>query len=408
MDKKKLLLSLALLAAVGGLYWFYSAADKKVTKLPAAQKEDHSHDHSHGEEDHDHAHEEGNIELTNQQQKTFGIQIQKAGPGSLSISLSSRGKIILHPDRLVHVLPKISGVAMEARKRIGDSVKQGEVIAVLESREMADIKAAYLAAIEKEKLANTLLQREEKLFQNRISAEQDLINAKSNYQETKISIQLARQKLRAFGLADSEIEDIVNQKDPDLRIFEIRSPMDGVVITRHITKGEFIDSSSTIYEIADLSDLLIEIGVYPKDLYKISEGQNITVSLPEEKLSSEAKIIYVSPIIQDETITSKAIAELNNKDRKWLPGTFVKVDISTEKASLPIVISKEAVQNIDGKDVVFVKTSEGFEKRPIQIGRSDDSNIEVLSGLREGEAYASSKTFLLKAELGKSEAEHEH
>ncbi len=411
MDKQKLILSLILLAAiVGGLLWFLSKGDKKpINKAPP--KEEHSHGHNeegNHDHEHDHEHEEGLIQLTDKQLKTLGIHVQDAGPGSLSISLSARGKIILHPDRLVHVLPKISGVAMEARKKIGDSVKQGEIIAILESREMADIKAAYLAAIEKEKLANSLLEREEKLFKSRISAEQDLINARSNYEETKINVQLAKQKLRAFGLNDSEIDGIIHQNDPNLRVFEIRSPMEGVIIARHITKGEFIESSSTIYEIADLSTVWVEIGVYPKDLYNISEGQKVIVSLPVENLSTEAKIIYVSPIIQEETITSKAIAELDNKDKKWLPGTFVKVDISTDKISAPVVVPKEAVQNIDGTDVVFVKVNEGFEKRPIQIGRSDDKNVEVLSGLRQGEPFAASKTFILKAELGKSEAEHTH
>lgn len=383
-------------------FWSSSPLKKEKASPEIAEANPHGHTDEHGHQ------EENIIPLTSDQIKDLGIQTKIAGPGQLSVTISTRGKIILHPDRLAHILPKISGVAKEAHKNIGNHVKEGEILAILESREMADIKASYLAAKEKESLALSLLDREKRLHEKKVSAEQDYLNAKSAYQEAKINVQLAEQKLHAFGIEDEEIKGLSNEHNPNLRIYDIRSPVDGIVIARHITKGEFIENTTTIYEIADLSTIWIEIGIYPKDLVRVKEGQMVDISRPIDGKISQAKIIYLSPIIQDETITAKAVAEMENSSGNWRPGSFVKVNIATENAYAPIVVPKEAIQEIEGKEFVFVRIPEGFEKRQAQIGVGDKENVEILSGLSAGEEYASSKTFLLKADLSKKEAEHEH
>lgn len=402
MIKKSFFLILVSALAILSIAFMTSPLAHPQQNSSAANEKDH---HGHMKE---HSHQEENIiHLSPDQIKDLDIQTQVAGPGELSVSISTRGKIILHPDRLVHVLPKISGVAKEARKNLGDIVKEEEVLAVLESREIAEIKANYLAARERLILTSSLLEREKRLREKKVSAEQDYLNANSVYEEAKINMQLARQKLRAFGINEEEIQEFSKDIDPDLRIYDIRSPMNGIVIARHITKGEFIENTTTIYEIADLSILWVEIGIYPKDLTSIQKGQWVDILLPDGKNAS-AKIIYLSPIIQDETITAKAVAELKNLSENWRPGSFVKVNIAAEKTTVPILITKDALQEIDGKEFIFVKVPGGFEKRQVQLGVSNDNYVEILSGLSQGEEFASSKTFLLKADLSKKEAEHEH
>lgn len=411
MKNKIMFMILGVIIIIGVLSWqFFLKFDHPSTKIkessPSKFEDEKAHGHNHN---HMHGHHEDHIiEVSSGKIKELGIQTKEAGPGELTIALSTRGKIIIHPDKLAHILPKVSGVARWVGKNIGDDVKKDEILAVLESREIADIKANYLAAQEKEKLALLLFTREERLYQKKISAEQDYLNAKSSYEETKINVQLAKQKLRAFGLTDEEIEELAKEDDPDLRLNEIRSPMDGTVVFRHITKGEFIENTATIFEIADLTNVWIEIGIYPKDLNKVKEGQLVDVSLPSDEKTSPAKIIYLSPIIQDETITAKAIAEMNNPNGKWRPGSFVKVNIATEKINVPIAVPKEAIQEIEGDEYIFVRVPEGFEKRRVQTGKTDNANVEILSGLNQGEEYASSKTFLLKADLSKEDAEHTH
>lgn len=397
-------IGLVLLVAGIAIWQFRSPAllNKEASSLEIARGATHGQTDKEGHE------EENSILLTSEQITELGIQTKVANPGELAVTIATRGKLILHPDKLAHVLPKISGVAKEVKKNIGDHVKEGELLAVLESREMADIKANYLAAKEKAGLVLSLYEREKRLFEKKVSPEQDFLHAKSAYEEAKITIQLAKQKLHALGISDEEITGLFNEHDPNLRYYDIRSPIEGIVIARHITRGEFVENTTTIYEIADLSTIWIEIGIYPKDLVRVKEGQMVDISMPVDKAHLQAKIIYLSPIIQDETITAKAVAELQNPGKNWRPGSFVKVNIATENVAAPIAISKEAIQELDGKEFIFVRIPEGFEKRQVQLGISDTNNVEVIAGLQAGEEYASSKTFLLKADFSKKEAEHEH
>lgn len=418
MKKHIKLISLSifgLILGLGGLFWFSPAARELISQFISqenraiaendskdANDEQKNETENETEDDKD---KEQSVKLDDKQIETLGITIGELSPGTLNVTISTRGKIIIHPDCLVHVLPKVSGVAKEARKNVGDQIKQDEIIAVLESREIADTKSNYLAAMEKQKLALSQLDLETLLNEKKVSAKQDFLNAKSAYQETVINLNLARQKLRAFGLDDHEIDSLTNSNDPDLRLYEIRSPIEGSIINRHITKGEYIDETSTIYEIADLKNVCVEIGVFPSDLCQVSEGHVVDIIQPIDHLKSQAKIIYISPIIQDDTFATKAVALLPNPDKKWRPGTFVNVNICTEKIASEKLIPKGAIQNIDGTDVVFIRTAEGFEKRIVQTGKSDDDNIEIVSGLESGELFANSKTFILKADLLKSSVE---
>lgn len=408
-------LSLGLSISVLSLYLrtiedqFFSS---KVPLIPQqkeiAQADPSPSEKEHRHSDEEHHHDENIVKLSEEQVQHMGLKFKTAGPGILNLTLTTRGKIILHPDRLAHIIPKVSGVAKEATKNIGNFVNAGEVMAVLESRDVADLKATYLAALSEQRLAASTLEREEKLYKEKISPGQDYLNARNVHEKAVINVQLSRQKLRAFGLNPEEIEHLAHQNESDLRLYQIRSPIDGTVIMRHITKGEFIENSKTIYEVADLRTVWVEIGIYPKDLYRVKEGQMVEVIIPLENKGSFAKLIYVSPMIADETITAKAVAELDNRQGIWRPGAFVKVNIATEKNSLPLVIPNEAIQNSKGNDFVFVVTPEGFEKRFVKLGQKDHENAEVISGLSPGEQYVVNKTFLLKAELEKSSAEHEH
>lgn len=365
------------------------------------QKSTHAHKH----EEHEEQSEEKHLSLTEDQIKQLGIEVRSAGPGQLKMSVSARGRIMIHPDRLAHVLPKLSGVVKEGRKNVGEFVKAGELLAVFESREMAESKAHYLAALSRENLAALLLKKEMQLYSKRISPEQDFLNAKATYEDSHINTQLAKQKLYALGLSSKDLDQLP-KSHLDLRLYEIRSPIDGIILDRHLTNGEFVDGLSTIYKIADLRTLWLEIGIYPKDFSKIREGQVVEVINPSDNQTNNqtnlARIVFLSPVMEEETIMARAIAELDNRQGCWCPGALVQVKIETDTLSLPFAVPKEAIQEAEGRYYLFVQTENGFEKKWIQTGRSNDQVVEIIAGLEPAERYVAKQAFILKAEQDKN------
>jgi len=160
-----------------------------------------------------------------------------------------------------------------------------------------------------------------------------------------------------------------------------------------------------LFVIADLSVVWADLSVSPSDLSAIHEGQKIMLTGGNE--SSPATIMFVSPLLDKETRAARVVASVDNAARKWRPGSFVTAEIPTDEAPAAIVVAKIALQTVKGDPVVFVRTEKGFEARKIAVGRQDARLVEVTEGLTSGERIATTNTFVLKAELGKAEAEHE-
>lgn len=365
----------------------------------------HGHDNEHGSEEGEHA--EGVIALSAEQITAADIKVAVLGSGTLAREVNVPGKIVAAADRMAQIVPKVGGTVTEAKKNLGDTVTKGEVLALIESREMAEAVAEYLAAKRNEELARTTFAREKGLWLKKITAEQDYLNAQNTHQAAQIQLDLTRQKLQALGHDAEMLKSFETVEAADkLRFHELRSPLDGRVIGRELTLGEYVDATHSAFTVADLSLVWVETAIAPADLPFVTEGQSANIMGSGGK--AEGKLIFVSPAIDPETRAAKAIIELENKDGKWRPGEFANAAIATSAQDVDLIIPKEAVQNIEGKPVVFVRTDTGFEKRDVAIGREDSRHVEVISGITKGESLAVSGTFTLKAELGKSEAEHEH
>jgi cobalt-zinc-cadmium efflux system membrane fusion protein len=121
--------------------------------------------------------------------------------------------------------------------------------------------------------------------------------------------------------------------------------------------------------------------------------------------TTTGKIIFVSPLVDKETRTTRVVAEIQNADRTWRPGSFVTAAIALNERSVPVVVPTTAIQKFEGRTVVFVRTKDGFEKRDVVLGQKEDQALEILSGLTPGETVAVTNTFSLKAELSKPKDE---
>src|SRR5512139_725644 len=175
LKNKALLIGVAVAAVVAAItaFRYFGTVDKQPVQ---AKKEQHQEE-KHEEGKDGHAHDEKVVRLHDEEIKEFGIEVREAGPGKLTVPLELPGEIVANPDRLAHIVPRAPGVVRDVMKNLGDFVKAGETLAVLDSRDLADSKAAYLAALKRVEIAKTTLKREEQLWKKKISPEMDYLGA---------------------------------------------------------------------------------------------------------------------------------------------------------------------------------------------------------------------------------------
>jgi len=199
----------------------------------------------------------------------------------------------------------------------------------------------------------------------------------------------------------------VVESSASLASYPLTTAIDGVVIEKHLTKGEAIDTEKGAFVVADLSDVWVDLAVYQKDLDKVARGQAVRVSAGKEVPPAEGTVSYLTPTVDPPTRTATARVVLPNGDGRWRPGMFVTGRVLAP-LDAELVVPLAAVQTFAGSPVVFLEAPGGFLPRPVRLGTRGESQVAVLSGLAPGERYAASNTFLLKAELGKADAEHDH
>ena len=366
------------------------------------------HGHAHGPGD-NHAEEapEGTVRMTEEQVAAARIEVAEAVPGTVTRRVSLPGTVAANADRLARVPARVAGIVAALNRRLGDPVAAGEVLAVVESAEIAEAKGNYLAALRTTELARVTFEREQRLWQRRISAEQDFLKARTDWQEAQIRLDLARQRLAALGLDQAEIEALPRQPIEALRRQEVRAPIAGRVTARPAVLGAAVSAEAEVYTVADLSTVWVEMAVPPADLAFVREGMAVRIR-GEGETRGEGRIVFLSPVLDLETRSARAVVEVPNQDGAFRPGGFVTAEVATEEQRVEVLVPRGAVQEIGGESAVFVRTPEGFERREVVLGRGDQEGVEVVFGLDPGERYAATNTFVLKAELGKAEAEHSH
>lgn len=196
------------------------------------------------------------------------------------------------------------------------------------------------------------------------------------------------------------------ESNESLQSYRVVSPLDGVVTARDANPGEQTGEKA-LFTVADLSTVWVELSVFPRDVAKVRVGQSVRVKSADTGLSAEGKVVYVAPFGSSTNQTLKARVQLDNRERKWPPGLYVTADVMLATTSVPLAVASEGLQMIEERTVVFVNADEGFQPRPVELGRSDGELTEVLAGLSLGETYVTKNSFILKAELGKGEAAHE-
>ena len=268
--------------------------------------------------------EKKRIEVTEEARKKSGIQIEVAGPAVLKKTLKLNGKITPNEERMVHVSPRFPGIVKSIAKRLGDVVKTGEALAVIESNE-------------------------------------------------------------------------------SLQPYEVKSEIDGTIIKRDIALGEFVDTSKTIFIVADLSNVWVDFSVYRHESENLRVGQKVLIQPNERADKIESTISYISPFGLENTQTTLARAVVPNDNGQFRPGLFINGDVIIGETHVPVAVKASAVKTLEDKPVVFIQAGKGFEMREVTTGERDDERVEIKSGVAAGEKYATENSFLLKSELARPE-----
>ncbi len=382
---------------VGGIVIMQSSLAEECGNEHGEEK----HEKEKVQDEHKGEHEDDAVRLSPEEIKEFGIVLALAVPGELKVQMSLPGEVVVNPDRFAHIVPRVQGVVRKVYKNLGDRVKLGEVMAVLESRELSDLKSSYLATVERLDLSEATFAREEKLWKNSISSEREYLEAKQVLSEARIALRSAEHKLYALGFSEKYLSELPAHTDVAFTRYEITAPFDGKVVEKHIALGEAIKDDAEIFSVADLNTVWVNLAVYQKDLPYVQIGQQVEVVAQEGVEDALGNIAYISPIIDEGNRTATARLTLPNPEGHWRPGLFITGNIAVESLSVPVLVPKTAIQMIEEKSIVFVQDEDGFVPQSIRTGKINRTHVEILSGLQAGQTYVANGAFTLKAQLSK-------
>ena len=312
---KKQLIFIPIILAVA----VFGAVEILHTK-PPAPKGGAAEEHGKDEE-----HEAPKVKLSAEARKNANLKLEEAEPAKVKTLLPLYGRLAANEEALAHVQPRFPGIVKEVRKRLGDHVEKGDVLAVVESND-------------------------------------------------------------------------------SLRPYEIKSEIAGTVIKKDIALGEFAKNEDTIFTIADLTTVWVDLSVFRQDFARLQTGQTVWIHPGDDAESIETKIAYISPFGTEGTQTMLARCIVANVKGDLRPGLFVNAEVAVGETDAPVTVRLAAIQTWKEKPVVFVEDGDVFAAREVELGAKDIERVEILSGLLPGDKYVSDNSFILKAELGKSAA----
>jgi cobalt-zinc-cadmium efflux system membrane fusion protein len=331
------------------------------------------------------------VTLSAQQIADAGIEVTRPTVGGVAGAIELSATIEGDPQGVQVVSASVGGRLVSLTRNLGQTVGRGDPLAIIESREAASLKAEVEAARARAALAQSNLRREQRLFAERVSPEQDLVAARTAATEASIALRLAQQQLSATGSGGGALNRIA-----------VRSPIAGQVIARSATLGQTVAADAELFRVANLSKVTVATSLVPSDAGRVKPGARVEVTAAGRR--QEGRVTFVSPILDETTRLVPVIVTLDNAGSTWRVGETVNVSILVPASGdRTVAVPSAAVQMIEDKSFVFVRTPAGFRATPVKLGRTNGGQVVVTSGLTGSERIASTNSFTLKAELGKGE-----
>lgn len=315
------------------------------------------------------------------------------------------GKILPNQQHYAHVVTQLSGVVREVHKQRGSSVKSGESLALLESPELADAVAAYIAALHQRDVAERNLIREERLYQQQLVAENAWIEAANSATQRRMEVVFAEQKLCSMGLQTDQVAQLPKTSPSTWRQMTLRAPFEGVVLEHDLVVGEWVSAQHGAFTVVDLNTVWAQLELPTLMMESIAMDKSLTLYDLLSREHATGRMIYMSPSLNPENLTVHVVLEVDNHSKKWRLGSSVEAQLLTGEKDAPLTLPSTAIQRIDGQEVAFVEVEEGFAVRPVEVGLCDGHCVEILGGLVEGDRCVADQTFILKSQLVLRESE---
>ncbi len=348
--------------------------------------------------------EEGELQLSAQQMIEQGIKIATAENGLVENIIQLPGKLAVNTDQQAHISPNFSGHVEQVSVALGQTVQKGQTLAVLSVPELIDQQANLRMAEANLDLSRQDYQREQKLWSQGISAKQDFQRAENAYRQAQISVQSTQSRLQALGANSGQ-----NGR------FIIRAPIAGVISQKDIVVGENVQLADQLFTIEQLKDLWLEFNLTHQYSAQLQTGQNVSFKIngSDQLYSAEVQSLTSKADVRTGRLVVRA--KLKQQSAELRPNVMVNVLLADSGTKKALRVQKSAVQSIESKDSIFIVESElkgqvHLKAQALKLGQasSDGQWLEVISGLEAGQKYISQGSFLLKSELEKDEAGHEH
>ncbi len=339
-------------------------------------------------------HVEGLVEMDDSRAKAAGIVTEVVQAGGLGAEIIAQGVVAAAPDGEAVLTARADGALTRIVKRLGDSVRAGETVAFLESRDAGTIAAERSTASARLIAARSAYAREKKLFDARVTARQDLEAALAVLGEAEAE---ARRTQAAAGAA---------KITGDGRFLAVTSLISGRITKADATLGSYVAAGTELFRVADPRKIQINASVLPADARRVQPGDRAVIELLGGD-TVNATVRAATPSLDSES-KAATIVLVPDGFGQLTPGQGLRVRIIPRNANISgsIGVPEEAVQSVEGSDVVFVKTAKGFQATKVTTGQRSAGRVEIVSGLKAGVSIATKGAFLLKAESGKGEAEH--
>lgn len=387
-----------LIAAIGGFVLLAVSAWAFWPGGPDAPPEEELAEDGQSEEggDEETGTPEGALPIADEQIEASSIEIEAVQFGAAT-ELVFPATVAAAPNASARIDARASGVVRSVNKTLGDYVRRGESIARIESADAAGLAAQVAAARARVNELSALFDREKQLFEANVTARQDLEAAQANLQVARSELARAQAASAAAGVSG------------DGRSLAVTSPISGQVISAPIVLGSYVSAGEEMFQIVNESGLQVQVALPASDAARIRPGDEATLELGQDR-EIGGRVRSVTPALDPESRSATAIISLAGAVPGLQPGAFLQARIrpSGETDATTISVPESAVQMVEGREVVFVRTRTGFQATPVVTGSHSGGRVVIESGLREGQRIATVNAFLLKAELGKEEAEHGH